>query len=1097
LAGSGTASLTISGSLGAVSTALGTLSDNDSTTGSDSIVLNATDSFGNVATQTTTAITVNGLPVITAPTAKTIGVSKATSIPGGSLSESGTTAGETFTVTVADTHGLLSATAGGAALSGNGTASLTISGSLSAVSTALGTLSDNDSTTGSDSIVINATDSFGNVATQTTTAVTVNGLPVITTPGAATIGVGQTGLITGGSLAETGTTTGETFTVTVADTHGLLSVTAGGATLSGNGTASLTISGALAAVSSALGTLSDNDSTSGSDSIVINATDSFGNVATQTTTAITVNTLPSISAPTTATVAQNVATGISSVSVSETGNTTTSGETFTAVLSDSNGVLSATASGGTVTPSNGGKTLTISGTLAQVNADLATLADDDTSTASDTISVNASDSFGNSATQKSIAVTVTPASGALAIGAPTTATVGVGQTDAIVSVSISESPTTGGETFTVVLADSHGVLSANTGGIGGGGTIASSNSGKTLTVSGTLTQVNADLATLTDNDASTASDTITINAGDSNGATAGPSSIVVTVNTAPVLTAPAAKVIGVSKATPIPGGSLAETGNTSGETFSVTLSDSNGLLSVTAGGATLTGNGSKSLTISGSLSVVSTALGTLSDTDATAGSDSITLNASDSLGNAATQVTTAITVNGLPVLAAPTTATITQSVLTAITGVGLSETGTTTGETFTVTLTDSNGLLATSNAGGATVNGGGSTSLTISGQLAAVTTALSNLDDTDATTPSDSIVLNATDSFGNVAVQKTIAVTVQPPTGQTYTLTKGVDTVNGNAGANTVNATTNTLSAGDQINAGSGGSNALDLIGAGIFNLSLPTTLTGIQVVNAQEGQGGYGAIAGTNQSITLRSGLNVTVDVTAATINGSNPKAPTITINGANDSSVIDLASGNDVVTLGSASETVNGGSGNDQIQVTAATIGATINGGTGSSTLYVLGGGSNITMGSSITHIANVVLGGSPGAMSFIANSISGLTVNDENTGADTVTAGGASQTLTGGNGADTFVGLSSGSTTFEDATAAMNGDTITNFFAANSKIDLTDMNFASLQTPTFSAGKLTVTDGSHTAVLTLTGSAPGGTFVTHQDSGIGTLISYQVGA
>ena len=109
----GSKDLTISGSLGAVSTALGTLSDTDGTPGSDTITVNASDRFGNAATQTTTAITVNGLPVLTAPTAKTIGIGKAALIPGGSLTESGNTAGETFTVTVADTHGLLSVTAGG------------------------------------------------------------------------------------------------------------------------------------------------------------------------------------------------------------------------------------------------------------------------------------------------------------------------------------------------------------------------------------------------------------------------------------------------------------------------------------------------------------------------------------------------------------------------------------------------------------------------------------------------------------------------------------------------------------------------------------------------------------------------------------------------------------------------------------------------------------------------------------------------------------------------------------------------------------------------------------------------------------------------
>ena len=98
--------------------------------------------------------------------------------------------------------------------------------------------------------------------------------------------------------------------------------------------------------------------------------------------------------------------------MSETGNTTTSDETFTVVVSDNAGVLSANAGaaggGGTITPSNSNKTLTIAGTLSQVDADLTTLTDDESSTSPDTLSLSATDSFGNSAT-KSLPVTVTPA----------------------------------------------------------------------------------------------------------------------------------------------------------------------------------------------------------------------------------------------------------------------------------------------------------------------------------------------------------------------------------------------------------------------------------------------------------------------------------------------------------------------------------------------------------------------------------------------------------------------------------------------------------------------------------------------------------------
>ena len=64
-----------------------------------------------------------------------------------------------------------------------------------------------DATTPSDTITVNASDRFGNKATADQIAVTVNGLPVITAPAAATVGVGQSTSISGVSLAESGNTT--------------------------------------------------------------------------------------------------------------------------------------------------------------------------------------------------------------------------------------------------------------------------------------------------------------------------------------------------------------------------------------------------------------------------------------------------------------------------------------------------------------------------------------------------------------------------------------------------------------------------------------------------------------------------------------------------------------------------------------------------------------------------------------------------------------------------------------------------------------------------------------------------------------------------
>ncbi len=139
--------------------------------------------------------------------------------------------------------------------------------------------------------------------------------------------------------------------------------------------------------------------------------DSNGGTANPASTSLTVNGVPTISAPGSTNVARNFATAVVTITIGETGNTTTSGETLSVVVADTAGVLAAntgaTNGGGTITPSNSNMTLTIAGTLLQVNADLTTLTDDDASTAADTLTVHASDSFGNSdATDAAIPVTV-------------------------------------------------------------------------------------------------------------------------------------------------------------------------------------------------------------------------------------------------------------------------------------------------------------------------------------------------------------------------------------------------------------------------------------------------------------------------------------------------------------------------------------------------------------------------------------------------------------------------------------------------------------------------------------------------------------------
>ena len=440
---------------------------------------------------------------------------------------------------------------------------------------------------------------------------------------------------------------------------------------------------------------------------------------------------------------------------------------------------------------------------------------------------------------------------------------------------------------------------------------------------------------------------------------------------------------------------------------------------------------------------------------------------------------------------------------TPITGVSLSDVnGVGPNGNFTATLADTYGLLSANSGapgGGGTITGAGTKALTIAGTLGEVNADLSTLTDLDSQLLPDSITVNANDGIGGTAAAETILV------GHTFTLTTAAATVTGGPGNDLVAAASGTLVAGDQIN-GNGGTDTLALVGAGAFNLAVPATLANIAIIAAQEGQAAYSGGGKTytarNQIIELRAGLNAIVNVSPDTaINAGNPDIPTITIIGANNSDIVNLASGNDIVTVGSAAETVNLGSGNDTISVTSATIGATIGNGTGLNTLDVSGGGT-MTMGSNINSISTVALAAAASAYNFTANAQGGLTLNDKSTGADILTAGGAGQTLTGGAaGKVTMIGAAAGGDTFKDTAALLNGDTIAGFAAANDAIDFTNVQDVSGVIKSFvennagTAGTLTVSDGTHSASVTLFGQFAANGFQAAADSsGLGTIITYQ---
>jgi hypothetical protein len=526
----------------------------------------------------------------------------------------------------------------------------------------------------------------------------------------------------------------------------------------------------------------------GSYAVTANLSDVAVNPATEETETLTVaETVPSISAPTAATLSVGEATAISGVSVSESGNTT--GETFTVTLSDTYGDLSVSGSGGTITSTDSGKDLTISGTLTQVNADLTTLSDTDGTTEADTITLNASDSFGNVGTA-TIDVTVNPTNWS---------------GDTLQEYYLYPDSRTAyytSPTFTVLASGIDGLdepgttnvfqLSANSTSItashfafAGSFNSATFNGFEIVDeshsdIAGVTIDSSTNMAGLTASDVTFGSDYVLIdweglsfntNTTVKLDLTFGPdpppsnltlnSSTVASLEPAtpvavPVFTVPGLQTLGVNQpATGISGVSLSESGSTTGETFTVTLTDSTGVLAASGG---TWDSADHTLTISGvSLSQVNSDLATLTDTDGTTGTDNITLTALDSLGNSAAPESIDVTANGVPVIAVPGAQTLGVGEATAISGVSLSESGSTNGETFTVTLTDSTGVLAAS--GG--IWDSADHTLTISGvSLSQVNSDLATLTDNDATAGTDNVTLTALDSLGNSAAPESIDVTV-------------------------------------------------------------------------------------------------------------------------------------------------------------------------------------------------------------------------------------------------------------------------------------------------------------------------------------------------
>jgi len=334
---------------------------------------------------------------------------------------------------------------------------------------------------------------------------------------------------------------------------------------------------------------------------------------------------------------------------------------------------------------------------------------------------------------------------------------------------------------------------------------------------------------------------------------------------------------------------------------------------------------------------------------------------------------------------------------------------------------------------------------------------------------------NASGYDGSLATETlTITGTVTQSGTTTYTLALGPNTITGAAGGNTFIAAAGSLNSRDNLTGGSG-SNTLQLVGGGVFDVNSLQTFANIPIIDATEGQAAYKTLPATNEVVLLKDGETETVNVAAGTAAAGNTSAETIaiyagtgtdTINLATGADSVFLGTGTDILTLGGIKNSITAGGGTATINATAAFASASIIGTTSGATTLNLTTAGTAILNAADTHLTVNLLAGSKltlGAMGFI-------TANGS-AGTDTITAGAANDTLIGGTG-DQLVGFASGNDTFYGASTALNGDKITNWTTGDI-IDLTNMNSATLKALVYKAGAssgvLTVQDGTHTAAIT----------------------------
>ncbi|MBW4522495.1 MAG: VCBS domain-containing protein [Scytolyngbya sp. HA4215-MV1] len=785
----------------------------------DSFLFDLSDGTTTLANKTFTfAITpVNDAPVLTVPGAQSVAEDTSLTFSGISIADDAGT--NPLTVTLSVTNGTLTlGSALGLTITNNGSASVTVSGSLTALNAAFNTLSYKGGLNfnGADTLTINVNDGGftggGPGLTDTKsillTITPVNDAPTLTVPAAQVVNEDTDLPLAGITIADVDANSNP-VQVTLAATNGLLTLNPANLTFTtGDGAAdeTMTFTGTLAAITAALATLvyRGKANYNGTDTITITI-DDLGNtggsaLTASKTIAVTINPIndpPIITVPIDQSINEDTNLTISGISISDAD----AGNGILEVsLSVAQGVLTLSSFNGLSFITGDGtadSNLVFRGTLADINTALNNLIYRGKANynGADTLTIGVNDrgNTGGAAQidQKVINLTINSVNDAPVLTTPASVTVAEDTPISLAGITLADIDAGSGQLLvTLTAANGQLTLSSLTGltFTTGDGTSDSS-----MTFTGSLSDIQAALAGLTyqGNLDFNGADIINLSVDDQGNTGGAPLSTsktinvnVTAVNDAPAIVVPTGGVTVDEDAIAILSGiSITDIDALSG-TLRVSLSVAQGLInlsSVTGLTFTAGSNGSKSMTFTGTLANINTALNDLTyrgDANFN-GTDTLNLSVSDlgstGAGGAKTDSDTLnITINAVddaPVITVPGAKTVAEDTDLVISGINVNDVDSAAGQ-LVVTLSAANGVLTLSALTGLTFTVGDGTadgSMTFTGTLANIKAALTNLRyrGNQDFNGADTITL-AIDDQGNTGVggplsdTKTIAVTVTP-----------------------------------------------------------------------------------------------------------------------------------------------------------------------------------------------------------------------------------------------------------------------------------------------------------------------------------------------